>query len=143
MKRSAIIVVTIIVLSLVIGTMLYLNSSKSNMPSMQPASTSTTPSSSTNTSTSPSQASMSTDKVSISNFSFSPSSITVKKGTTVTWTNLDDTNHTVTENDGKQGPASASLAKNATYAFTYTQTGTFSYHCTFHPMMVATVTVTE
>lgn len=84
-----------------------------------------------------------TDKVTIQNFAFSPASITVRKGTTVTWTNNDSTAHTVTENDGKDGPASSDVNPGQTYSFTYTAVGTFRYHCSIHPSMTGTVTVTE
>jgi plastocyanin len=84
-----------------------------------------------------------TDKVSISNFSFSPSSITVKKGTTVTWTNHDSIAHTVVETDGKTGPNSQNIDNGKTYSFTYNTVGAFAYHCSIHPEMTGTVTVTE
>lgn len=84
-----------------------------------------------------------TDKVTIANFAFSPANITVKKGTTVTWTNQDSIAHTVTESDSQNGPASSDLAKGKSYSFTYSTLGTFKYHCTIHPDMVGTVTVTQ
>lgn len=96
-------------------------------------------SSSHNSSSSSAQA---TNKVAISNFSFSPSSITVKKGTTVTWTNHDSAAHTVAETDGKTGPNSQDIATDQSYSFTYNSTGTFAYHCSIHPEMTGTVTVT-
>lgn len=84
-----------------------------------------------------------TNKVTIANFAFSPANITVKKGTTVTWTNQDSIAHTVTETDGKSGPNSSDLAKGKSYSFTYNTAGTFKYNCSIHPEMVGTVTVTE
>lgn len=84
-----------------------------------------------------------TNQVTINNFAFTPADITVKKGTKVTWTNQDSTTHTVTEADGKTGPDSQTLANGQSYSFTYDQTGTFSYHCSIHPEMTGTVTVTE
>jgi plastocyanin len=84
-----------------------------------------------------------TDQVKIENFTFSPIAITVKKGTTVTWTNKDSTAHTVTADKGEQGPASGSLQQGGTYAFTYNTVGTFAYHCNFHANMTGTVIVTE
>ena len=83
------------------------------------------------------------DKVTIQNFAFSPAAITVKKGTTVTWTNQDDTSHTVTENDGKNGPSAPPLGQGQGYSFTFNQTGTFHYHCSIHQEMTGTVTVTD
>jgi plastocyanin len=81
--------------------------------------------------------------VSIENFAFMPPDTTVKKGTTVTWTNNDSTAHTVTEMDGQPGPNSGNLNPGAKYTFTFNQTGTFKYRCDIHTYMLGTVTVTE
>lgn len=83
------------------------------------------------------------DRVSITNFSFSPANITVKKGATVVWTNKDSAAHTVTEMDDQSGPDSTNLANGKSYSFTYNTVGTFKYHCSIHPDMTGTVTVTE
>jgi plastocyanin len=81
--------------------------------------------------------------VSILNFAFAPAALTVKAGTTVTWTNKDADSHTVTST-GSGGPLnSAALATQATYSYTFTTPGTYSYLCTIHPFMTATVTVTS
>lgn len=81
--------------------------------------------------------------VSIMGFAFSPASLTVKAGTTVTWTNKDSDAHTVTS-QGSGGPlASAALSTGQSYSFTFTKPGTYSYLCTIHPFMTATVTVTQ
>jgi len=96
-----------------------------------------------NSEDSSSSKSQATDKVSIDNFAFNPASITVKKGTTVTWTNMDTAAHTVTETDSQDGPKSDNLAKGASYTFTFNTAGTFKYHCAIHPSMTGTVTVTE
>ncbi len=77
--------------------------------------------------------------VSIQNFAFSPASITVPVGTTVTWTNMDATAHTVTQDGG--GFDSGHLAQNASFSQTFNTKGTFGYHCAIHPFMTATVTV--
>lgn len=84
-----------------------------------------------------------TNKVSIIDMAFLPATITVKKGTTVTWTNNDSVDHNVIETDGKPGPSSGTLAKDATYSFKYDTVGTFTYHCSIHPDMVGTVIVEE
>lgn len=90
-----------------------------------------------------SSTSSASNTVEITNFMFSPASITVKKGTTVTWTNKDSAAHTVTESDSQTGPSSDSLATGKSYSFTYTSAGTFKYKCNFHPDMQGTVVVTE
>jgi plastocyanin len=78
--------------------------------------------------------------VSIQNFAFSPATLNVIPGTTVTWTNNDSTAHTVTVNSGN-GPNSGQLQHGQTYSFTFSQAGTFAYHCNIHPQMKATVVV--
>lgn len=84
-----------------------------------------------------------TNSVSIADMSFKPAEISVKKGTKVTWTNNDGIAHTVTETDGKTGPSSPEMAPGSSYSFTYDEAGTFSYHCSIHPDMTGTVTVTQ
>jgi plastocyanin len=78
--------------------------------------------------------------VTIQNFSFQPGTITVKVGTTVTWTNQDTIGHTVTLDDGSA--TSGTLEHGQTYNQTFSKAGTFAYHCKIHPSMTATVTVT-
>ncbi len=77
--------------------------------------------------------------VSISNFSFQPQSLQVKVGSTVTWTNNDSTAHTVTSDTGVFD--SGTLAVGSTFAFTFTQPGTYTYHCNIHPSMTGTIVV--
>lgn len=83
--------------------------------------------------------------VTVQDFAFKPSSITVKKGTTITWTNQDDAHHTVTADAGSPegGPSSQLLAKGQTYSLTFNTVGTYKYHCEPHPYMHGTVIVTE
>lgn len=83
-----------------------------------------------------------TTSVEISGMAFSPAAITVKKGSTVTWTNKDSVPHTVT-GDESGNMDSDSLAKDDTYQFTFDQKGTFTYHCNFHSNMTGKVIVTE
>lgn|GEM_PF-5145950 len=79
--------------------------------------------------------------VEISNFSFSPSKVTVKKGTTVNWTNNDGTSHTVTADTNLF--RSDLLGTGQSFKFTFDKTGSFPYHCEPHRSMVASVDVTE
>ncbi len=75
--------------------------------------------------------------------SFAPDSITVVIGinNTVTWENLDSTQHTVTAVDGSFN--SGSIAPGATWNYTFTSPGTFSYYCQFHNWMKGTVVVKQ
>ncbi|MDP3725956.1 MAG: plastocyanin/azurin family copper-binding protein [bacterium] len=77
----------------------------------------------------------------IQGFAFSPAVVTVKKGTTVVWTNNDSVGHTVT--GGERGPNSRLLGQGETYSFTFDTLGTFSYLCSPHPSMRGSVIVTE
>ena len=87
-------------------------------------------------------ASGSAEKINITGFAFDPSSLTVKEGTTVTWTNNDPTIHTVTSDTGAFD--SGDLAQGATFSFTFTTAGTYVYHCTpHHARMSGTVVVTK
>jgi amicyanin len=82
--------------------------------------------------------------VAIENSAFTPSKITIKKGTTVTWTNNDDMQHDVTPDDPTdEFKKSALLSKGGTYSVTFNTPGTYTYHCTPHPFMKGTVEVTE
>jgi large subunit ribosomal protein L27 len=74
------------------------------------------------------------------NSAFSPTTISVPAGTTVVWENVSSVAHTVTSDD--QVFDSGPIATNDTFTFTFTQAGTFSYHCSVHPSMTARVIVT-
>jgi amicyanin len=78
--------------------------------------------------------------ISIHNFSFTPPTLTVKAGTTVTWTNKDDIPHGIgsANNAFKKGPA---LDTDDSYSFTFTAPGTYQYFCYLHPHMVGSIVV--
>jgi len=79
--------------------------------------------------------------IDISNNSFSPSSLTVPAGATVTWKNDDPYAHTVTM-QGKNGFDSGNLDSGKTFSQTFTKPGTYQYICSIHPSMAGTITVT-
>jgi plastocyanin len=73
---------------------------------------------------------------------FTPATITFKAGTTITWTNKDNTAHTVTSDAGSlETFDSGSIASGGTFTWLFSTTGTFAYKCTFHPGMKGTVVV--
>jgi len=72
---------------------------------------------------------------------FSPLSLSVKVGTTVTWKNNDGIAHTVTSNDGTS--FNGNLAAGGSFSYTTKTVGTFDYHCTIHPGMTGTLIVTQ
>jgi plastocyanin len=76
----------------------------------------------------------------IKNFAFGPKTTTVTVGTTVTWTNKDDTTHTVTSS-GAQPFGSGDLSGGKTYSMTFRTPGTYSYMCSIHQYMHGTITV--
>jgi plastocyanin len=102
--------------------------------SYQPANSSS-PTSSTSTVV----AAVTQSAVTIAGFAFLPQTLTVAKGTTVTWTNNDSTTHTVTSDSGVWD--SGNLAPGKTFSFTFNQTGTFPYHCNIHSSMTAKIVV--
>ena len=77
-------------------------------------------------------------------FAFSPATLTIKAGTTVTWKNTTAVAHTVTSDDGKSfdsGTSNPIAAQSGTFSFTFKSPGTFAYHCEIHPFMKATIIV--
>lgn len=80
-----------------------------------------------------------TMQVNIANFSFAPGTVMVKPGTTVTWTQQDKDQHTVTADDNSFG--SSPLSTGQTFTHTFTTPGTYHYHCAIHPFMHGTVVV--
>lgn len=80
-----------------------------------------------------------TNEVFIQGMAFNPASITITAGTTITWTNKDAVGHTVTSNTNLFN--SGTLQTGGTFSFTFAKAGTYSYYCSVHPSMVASVTV--
>ncbi|WP_026229198.1 cupredoxin domain-containing protein [Paraburkholderia atlantica] len=73
------------------------------------------------------------------NFNFTPTELTVKAGTTVTWKNLDGEPHTVVNDVGLF--RSAALDQDDTYQFKFDKPGVYKIFCGIHPNMRATITV--
>jgi len=77
--------------------------------------------------------------VSIDNFTFTPSTITIPLGTTVTWVNHDDVPHTVTANDKAFG--SKAMDTDDRFSHKFTAPGTYAYFCAVHKHMTGQVIV--
>lgn len=77
-------------------------------------------------------------QVKIENFTFNPQQVTVKAGTTVTWTNADDIPHTVVSPPGLRSNA---LDTDDKFSFTFTTPGTYKYFCGLHPHMTGSIVV--
>jgi plastocyanin len=78
--------------------------------------------------------------VSIDNFTFTPQSLKVKAGTTVTWTNKDDIPHGIAASDNAFKKSKA-LDTDDSFSYTFTTPGTYQYFCYIHPHMVGTIVV--
>jgi len=73
--------------------------------------------------------------------SYSPTSIEITPGTTVTWTNNDAMIHTVT--DVKKSFDSEFIPEGGTWQYTFEKSGQYDYLCTLHPWMKGIVNVVE
>lgn len=79
------------------------------------------------------------EQVDIADLAFSPNTVTVAAGTTVTWTNNDTLTHTVDTEDGTLD--SGNLENGAEFSFTFDEAGTFDYFCEIHPTMTGSIVV--
>jgi len=79
--------------------------------------------------------------ITISGRAFNPNAITILVGTTVTWTNLDQVDHTVTSSTGVWD--SGDIMPNKSFSYTFKTEGSYSYYCGDRPSMTGTVTVTH
>ena len=91
-----------------------------------------------------------TASVTIQDYSFSQTNLTVKAGTTVTWTNNGPSTHTVTSDVAGQfgsgdlappGGGGYGGGGGQTFQHAFTATGSYAYHCSIHATMKATITV--
>jgi plastocyanin len=83
-------------------------------------------------------------------FTPNPKSVSLASGGTVRWVNGDITGgdytqgtatvHNISLNDGSY--QTGNLGGNGTASHTFTQAGTYGFHCTIHPNMVGTIEVT-
>lgn len=75
--------------------------------------------------------------INIENFSFSPGTITIKKGAAIIWTNNDSAPHKIKS----AAFNSEILNQGQSFSFTFNETGTFSYLCSIHPSMTGEIIV--
>jgi amicyanin len=78
-------------------------------------------------------------RMNMQNFAYQYTTMRVRVGTTVTWTNQDSAPHSVTFKNGMKD--SGLLYQGQSFSYTFNTLGTYQYYCTVHPYMVATVTV--
>jgi plastocyanin len=77
--------------------------------------------------------------INIDNFAFTPATLTVTAGTTVTWKNEDDSPHRIGDKDGTF--KSAALDTDDSFSHTFATPGVYPYICTIHPYMVGKIIV--
>ena len=75
--------------------------------------------------------------VSMIEYAFSPATVTISVGDTITWTNTGQEDHTATGS----GFATGTVGPGGSASHTFTSAGTFPYVCDFHPNMKGTVVV--
>ena len=81
-----------------------------------------------------------------SNEFYSPDDVDVKRGTLITWTNNDNTIHTVTSGSPVLGFTgvfdSGIMAPLQTFSYEFEKNGDYEYFCTLHPFMIGKIVVT-
>lgn len=80
-------------------------------------------------------------KLRIRSFAFMPRSLTVKAGTVITVTNLDQTAHTATSSATPAAFDTGPLSTGQSRTIKLKKPGRYSYYCQFHAFMTATITV--
>ena len=78
-------------------------------------------------------------KIIVKDFMFNPTPLTVKAGSTVTWTNMDDEPHTVVSDTGVF--KSGGMDTNESFSYKFDKPGTYHFACSIHPRMVGTIVV--
>jgi plastocyanin len=79
------------------------------------------------------------EDISINARAFTPSTLHVKKGQTITWKNNDNSDHTVDAEDGSF--ASGTIKSGKTFSHTFKKAGKYAYSCRLHPRMKGTIVV--
>jgi plastocyanin len=87
----------------------------------------------------PSAGAQQNQTVYIQDFYFSPASINIEPGTTVTWVNQGQAPHTATHTGGTFD--SGTLQPGQSYSYTFNRAGTYAYYCQIHPNMTGTIVV--
>lgn len=78
-----------------------------------------------------------TDNVTIQNFAFSPQTLTIKSGATVTWTNMDSAPHRIKSDTFN----SNNLSQGQSFEYKFNTPGTYDYYCSIHPSMSGQIIV--
>jgi plastocyanin len=86
-------------------------------------------------------ASGTTARIKITNYAYQPATLTVKIGTKITVTNVDQTQHTLTARSGAFDTGTVQPGASAT--FVVTKPGVYAYYCQFHAFMGGTLKVVK
>jgi plastocyanin len=79
------------------------------------------------------------NRIVVKEFMFTPNSLSIKAGSTVTWANMDDEPHTVVSDTGLF--RSGAMDTNESFSFKFDKPGTYHFACSIHPRMVGTIVV--
>jgi len=79
-------------------------------------------------------------QITIANFAFSPKSLAIPAGNSVTWLNHDDVPHRIQSSDNRFA-GSGVLDTRASYAATFSKPGEYPYFCSIHPTMTGRIVV--
>lgn len=82
-----------------------------------------------------------TQVVMMRGYAYSPAAVTVYVGDTITWMQHDEAPHDVVTTSAPVAFRSPQLSQGQSWSYTFRQAGTYSYYCSVHPDMRATVTV--
>jgi len=85
------------------------------------------------------QSSTTESKITIKNFVFDPSTLTIKKGTTVIWTNEDSIPHKIKSDTFN----SEIINKGESFQFKFNNKGTYDYICGIHQYMKGEIIVED
>lgn len=153
MNKNAIITIIVVIVVILVGALGFLLYQQSTMPANESTNGNSQGTQSANGSTEPDTPLGDDDatalvSVEMRDIAFSPSEITVERGTTVIWTNEDNVQHNVIaadpNNTGGLPTTAPLLSQGETFSFTFDEVGTFEYLCEVHQQqMRGTVTVTE
>src|ERR1035437_9424802 len=128
------IIIGVIVLVVIVGGAFFVMSQSGKMQTQQGSTSQAQPT--TQTGSSPVVAK---NAVTIQNMAFSPASLAVKVGDKLTWTNQDSVGHSATADDNSFD--TGVIAQGQSGSNTFSITGTYTYHCSVHPNMKATIIV--
>lgn len=132
-KNQSVVIGIVVAIVVVIAAVIALSSGSKKSTSNQTSTTSVDASSA-----------VATDAVTIQNYMYMPATIKVKVGTTVTWTNKDAVQHSVTAKTASpNAPNGPLFSQDKTYSYTFKAAGSYPIYCILHPYMHSAVIVTN